>query len=82
MPSASLAKRSAASTVIASLVMPGFSEPGSVKTRRRMSMFAGRASPARSKAWICLVVPVKFVWTSKRSMSQTTINGGFSNASR
>ncbi len=50
MPSASLAKRSAASTVIASLVMPGLSESGSVKTRRRMSRLAGTASPARSKS--------------------------------
>ena len=40
------------------------------------------ASPARSKAWTCLAVPVKFVWTSKRSMSQTTSSGGFSRASR
>ena len=29
-----------------------------------------------------LAVPVKFVWTSKRSMSQTTSSGGFSRASR
>ena len=47
MPSASLAKRSAASTVIASLVMPGLSESGSVKTRRRMSMLAGSGEPGQ-----------------------------------
>ena len=34
------------------------------------------------KAWTRLTVPVKFVWTSKRSRSQTTSRGGFSSASR
>ena len=52
IPSASLAKRSAASTVMASLVMPGLSELGSVKTRRRMSRSADSASPARSNVYL------------------------------
>ena len=82
IPSASLANRWAASTVIFSLVMPGRSELGSVKSLRRTSRLAGSARPARSKTCTCLAVPVKFVWTSKRSMSQTTSSGGFSRASR
>ena len=73
---------SAASTVIASRVMPGLSAAGIGEDASENVEVGGVARPSRSKAWICLTVPVKFVWISKRSMSQTTSSGGFSRASR
>ncbi len=63
---------------MASLVMPGRRASGSVKRLRRTSRFAGSARPAKLNWCFCLAVAVKLVWTSKRSMSQTTSRGGFS----
>ena len=43
----------------------------------------GRVRQSRQvEVMFFLSVPVKFVWTLNRSISQTTINGGFSRASR
>ena len=83
MPSASSANRRAASTVIFSLVMPGRRASGSVKTLAEDVEVGRVGQPGQVEArGLRLAVPVKLVWTSKRSMSQTTSSGGFSRASR
>ena len=81
MDSAMPANRSAASWVMTSLVLPGFSFSGSKKTARRISRLRGSASSVEPDFVVAGAVSVKLVRMTMRSRSQTTSSGGFSRAS-
>lgn len=80
--SAISAMRLAASAVTASTVWSGRSLSGSKKTARRISSFSGWPRSSSVRVYFIPRVPVKSVWTSMRSMSETTRRGGFSSDCR